>query len=720
MKKILISIAFLIVTQSFMRADEGMWIPMLLKQQNEKDMRAKGMRISADDIYDINNASLKDAIVLFGRGCTGEIVSDKGLMLTNHHCGYGNIQQHSSLEFNYLEKGFWAMSLEEELPNKGLTATILIRMEDVSKAVLEGVTDKISESERAEIIEKNIETITNEAVKGTHYSAVIKPFYYGNQYFMYINEVFKDIRLVGAPPSNIGKFGGDTDNWMWPRHTGDFSVFRIYTGPDGKPAEFSKDNIPYKPKKHLTISTKGYKKNDFTFVFGYPGTTEQFLTSQAVALKTVYENPIAIQLRDERLNIIKKHMDLDPLIRIQYAAKAASIANGWKKWIGENRGIKRLNTIAEKQILEAKFNTWANATPERKAEYGSLMADFKKVYDEATPYYISYKYFSEAAYPIEAVRFALSFRSLVYLAEKKETTESVAKTNAQALIEAAKSQFKGYQQVIDKESFAVVSRIYFEKHDSQYQPQALKDIAKKYKNNFNRAAEDIFSKSIFTSEEKILALLQDFKKKDVKKIKKDPIYIYAEAIINYYREEVYPALMASEEKIDRLYRLYSKGIMEMMSDKLFYPDANMTLRVTYGKVDDYYPYDGVRYDYFTTLDGIMEKENPDVYDYKVEPKLKELWKAKDYGSYADKDGSMHVVFIASNHTTGGNSGSPVLNADGHLIGINFDRNWEGTMSDVQYDPDQCRNISLDIRYCLFIIDKLAGAKHLIDEMTIVN
>ncbi|MDD4576179.1 MAG: S46 family peptidase, partial [Bacteroidales bacterium] len=478
MKKILISIAFLIIAQSFMRADEGMWIPMLLKQQNQKDMRANGMRISADDIYDINNASLKDAIVLFGGGCTGEIISDKGLMLTNHHCGYGNIQQHSSLEFNYLEKGFWAMSLDEELPNKGLTATILIRMEDVTKAVLEGVTNQTSESERAKIVEKNIETITNEAVKGTHYSAVIKPFYYGNQYFMYVNEIFKDIRLVGAPPSNIGKFGGDTDNWMWPRHTGDFSVFRIYTGPDGKPAEFAKDNIPYKPKKHLTISTKGYKKDDFTFVFGYPGTTEQFLTSQAVALKTVYENPIAIQLREERLNIIKKHMESDPLIRIQYAAKVASIANGWKKWIGENRGIKRLNTIAEKQVLETKFNTWANATPERKAEYGNLMADFKKVYDKATPYYVSYKYFSEAAYSIEAVRFALSFRSLVYLVEKKETTESAAKTTAEGLINATKSHFKGYQQVIDKESFAVATKIYFEKHDPQYQPQVLKDIAK--------------------------------------------------------------------------------------------------------------------------------------------------------------------------------------------------------------------------------------------------
>ncbi len=720
MKKIIISIAFLIITQSFLRADEGMWIPMLLKKQNEKEMQANGMKISADDIYNINNASLKDAIVLFGRGCTGEIVSDKGLMLTNHHCGYGNIQQHSSLEFNYLEKGFWAMSLDEELPNKGLTATILIRMEDVSKEVLEGVNNKMSEKERTELIEKNIEKITNQAIKGTHYTAVIKPFYYGNQYFMYINEVFKDIRLVGAPPSNIGKFGGDTDNWMWPRHTGDFAVFRIYTAPDGKPAEFSKDNIPYKPKKHLTISTKGYDKGDFTFVFGYPGSTEQFLTSQAVALKTVYENPIAIQLREERLNIIKKYMDSDPLIRIQYTAKAASIANGWKKWIGENRGIKRLNTISEKQILEEKFNTWANATPERKAEYGTLMADFKKAYDDVTPYSVSYKYFVEAAYPIEAVRYALGFRNLVAMAEKKESIESAVQTTANALLESVKPYFKNYQQAIDKESFAVVSKLYFEQHQSQYHPKALKDIAKKYKNNFDKAADDIFSKSFFTSEERMLKLLQNFKKKDVKKITKDPIYSYAVETIKHYSEDIYPSLMAAEEKIDKLYRLYTKALMEMMPDKRFYPDANMTLRITYGKVDDYFPYDGVRYHHFTTLEGIMEKENPDIYDYKVEGKLKQLWKTKDYGQYVDKDGTMHVAFIASNHTTGGNSGSPVLNADGHLIGINFDRNWEGTMSDVHYDPNQCRNISIDIRYCLFIIEKLAGAKHLIEEMTLSN
>ena len=720
MKKIIISIAFIILAQSFMRADEGMWIPMLLKKQNEKEMQANGMRISADDIYNINNASLKDAIVLFGRGCTGEIVSDKGLMLTNHHCGYGNIQQHSSLEFNYLEKGFWAMSLDEELPNKGLTATILIRMEDVTNDVLNGVTNKMTEKERTELIDKNIEKISKEAVKGTHYTAVIKPFYYGNQYFMYINEVFKDVRLVGAPPSNIGKFGGDTDNWMWPRHTGDFAVFRIYTGPDGKPAEFSKENIPYKPKKHLTISTKGYDKGDFTFVFGYPGRTEQFLTSQAVALKTVYENPIAIQMREERLNIIKKYMDSDPLIRIQYTAKAATIANGWKKWIGENRGIKRLNTISEKQILEEKFNTWANSTPERKAEYGNLMAEFKKVYDEATPYYVSYKYFSEAAFPIEAIRYALGFRNLVALAEKKESTEEAVQAVAKSLLEAAKSHFKGYQQAIDKESFAIVTKLYFKQHDSKFQPKALKDIAQKYKNNFDKAAEDMFSKSFFSSEEKMLNLLQNFKKKDVKKITKDPIFAYAIETINHYREEIFPAMIAAEEKIEGLYRLYTKGLMEMMPDKRFYPDANMTLRVTYGKVDDYFPRDGVRYHYFTTLEGIMEKENPEIYDYIVEEKLKQLWKNKDYGQYVDKDGTMHVAFIASNHTTGGNSGSPVLNADGHLIGINFDRNWEGTMSDVHYDPDQCRNISIDIRYCLFIIDKLAGAKHLIEEMTLSN
>ncbi len=720
MKRIILGFAFLLFLQSVLRADEGMWIPMLLKKYNEKEMKARGMRISADDIYSINNASLKDAIVLFGGGCTGEIVSDQGLLFTNHHCGYSNIQSHSSLEFNYLEKGFWANSFDEELPNKGLTATILIRMEDVTEKVLDGVTAKMTETERSEKIEINIKKITKEATKGTHYTASVKPFYYGNQYFLYVNEVFKDVRLVGAPPSSVGKFGGDTDNWMWPRHTGDFSVFRIYTGPDGKPAEFSKDNIPYKPKKHLTISAKGYEKGDFTFVFGYPGSTEQFLTSQAVELKTKFENPIAIQMRQERLKIINKYMNTDPLIRIQYTAKAATIANGWKKWIGENRGIKRLNTIENKKAFETRFNEWANATTERKAQYGNLLAEFAKTYAETTPYQVSYKYFSEAAYPIEAIRFALGFQTLVAIAQKKESTETAIVTNAKSLIESTKGQFKNYQINIDKESFAILMKLYFEQQSPDFQPQSLRDLAKKYKNNFELAAQDIYAKSLFTSQDRMLPFLENFKRKDVKKIINDPIYKLAVNMITHYREVIYPVMIEQDAKLDSLYRIYNKAIMEMSPDKIFYPDANLTLRVTYGKVDDYSPYDGVKYNYFTTLDGIMAKENPDIYDYKVEEKLKTLWKNKDYGQYADKDGSLHVAFIASNHTTGGNSGSPVLNADGHLIGINFDRNWEGTMSDVQYDPDQCRNISIDIRYCLFIIDKYAGAKRLIDEMTIVR
>lgn len=720
MKRIILSFAFLLFLQSILRADEGMWIPMLLKKYNEKEMKARGMKISADDIYSINNASLKDAIVLFGGGCTGEIVSDQGLMFTNHHCGYSNIQSHSSLEFNYLEKGFWANSFAEELPNKGLTATILIRMEDVTEKVLDGVTSKMTETERSEKIEINIKKITKEATKGTHYTATVKPFYYGNQYFLYVNEVFKDVRLVGAPPSSVGKFGGDTDNWMWPRHTGDFSVFRIYTGPDGKPAEFSKDNIPYKPKKHLTISAKGYEKGDFTFVFGYPGSTEQFLTSQAVELKTKFENPIAIQMRQERLKIINKYMNTDPLIRIQYTAKAATIANGWKKWIGENRGIKRLNTIENKKVFETRFNEWANATSDRKAQYGNLLAEFAKTYAETTPYQVSYKFFSEAAYPIEAIRFALGFQSFVALAQKKESSETAIVANAKSLIESTKGQFKNYQVNIDKESFAILMKLYFEQQNPDFQPQSLKDLAKKYKNNFELAAQDIYAKSLFTSQDRMLPFLENFKRKDVKKMANDPIYILAVNMINHYRDVIYPVMIEQDAKLDSLYRIYNKAIMEMNPDKIFYPDANLTLRVTYGKVDDYSPFDGVNYNYFTTLDGIMAKENPDIYDYKVEEKLKTLWKNKDYGQYADKDGSLHVAFIASNHTTGGNSGSPVLNADGHLIGINFDRNWEGTMSDVQYDPDQCRNISIDIRYCLFIIDKYAGAKRLIDEMTIVR
>jgi len=719
MKKTFFLLTFILITRFALLADGGMWIPMLLQAMNEKEMQTMGMRISAEDIYSVNKSSLKDAIVLFGGGCTAEIVSNQGLILTNHHCGFGSIQQHSSLEHDYLTQGFWAKSKSEEMPNKGLTVTLLIRMEDVTEQVLKGVTSSLTEVQRDEIVNNNIDKISKIATKGTHYNAVIKPFYYGNKYYMFINETFKDIRLVGAPPSNIGKFGGDTDNWMWPRHTGDFSVFRIYTAPDGSPAEYAKENVPYTPKRSLEISLDGYKKGDFTFVFGYPGTTKQFETSHAIALKTESENPIAISMRDKRLEIIKQYMNSDPAIRIQYAAKAAGISNAWKKWIGENKGIKRLNGVTQKRIFETQFNTWAN-TPEHKEQYGSLMASFEDIYAKIKPYQLSYTYFSEAAYTIEMLRFTLNFRNLVETSQKTDVKKESIENITKKLIPMAEEWHKNYRPEIDKKIMIYLLSEYYSKHDRNFQPEILLQTGDEFKGNFSKAITQFYQTSIFANKEKLISFLKGYSKGKFTKIASDPFYKLATGAVDYYRNTIMTPLVNFDNKLDSLYRIYTTGLFEMMPNKRFYPDANLTLRVAYGFVNDYEPADGVKYNYFTTLEGIMEKENPEIYDYVVEPKLKTLFNTKDYGRYADKDGKMHVAFIATNHTTGGNSGSPVLNADGQLIGINFDRAWEGTMSDLIYDPSQCRNISLDIRYCLFIIDKFADAKWLIDEMKIVK
>ena len=710
MKKQLILGICLFLLIPFTKADEGMWLPYLLQQLNEKDMQSKGLKISAEDIYSINKGSLKDAVVLFGRGCTGEIVSDQGLLLTNHHCGYGQIQAHSSLANDYLTNGFWAMNQGEELPNIGLTVTMLVSMTDVTNEVLKDVTDKMDEASRNAQIEKNIQAITKAAVENTHYKALIKPIYNGNQYLLIINEVFEDVRLVGAPPSNIGKFGGDTDNWMWPRHTGDFSVFRIYVDKDGKPAPYSKDNVPYKPRKHMTISLKGVEPDDFTFVFGYPGTTQQFLTSWAVELIQNQTNPIAIDLRTKRLDIIKRYMDKDRLTRIQYSAKAAGISNGWKKWIGENRGLKRLNTIEKKKSLEAEFTQWLSQDATRQQDYGNILSSYEQLYKQLTPLSKENSYFMEAFYSVEIVRFMWQFVSFIGAVEEKNESKSLSKSQ----IDRVEAFFKDYNADVDKEIFTLLMKACYVNMPDAFK----KGIILKY--SPGAFGEKIYSKSIFVQKEKLLDIL---KKEDVKSIvalKKDILYQLVQPVQDYYFNNIAPQMKEIDLQISQLDRMWTKALMEMQTDKTFFPDANMTLRVSYGKIDGFDPNDGVTYKHYTTIEGIMEKENPDIYDYVVEPKLKELYNKKDYGRYATKTGEMPVAFVATNHTTGGNSGSPVLNGNGELIGLNFDRCWEGTMSDIHYDADQCRNISVDIRYVLFIIDKFAGAKHIVDEMTIVE
>lgn len=712
MKKLFtIIVLCLVLAPATLRADEGMWIPMLLGK-NQAAMQKAGMRITAKDIYDINNACLKDAVILFNQGCTGEFVSDQGLFLTNHHCGYYYITSNSTVEHDYLTHGFWAMSRDQEIPCKGLTATRLVRMEDVTARVLSGIDDNTSEEERERIVKQNITILTTEAVAGTHYKAVIKPFYYGNQYFMYINEVFTDVRLVGAPPSNIGKFGGDTDNWMWPRHTGDFSMFRVYVSKDGKPAQYSKSNVPYKPLKHLDISLKGVDQGDFTFVFGYPGTTQRYVTHDQVQLQALEENPIRIGLRDIRLKHYKNAMEQSPAQRLKYASKVASIANGWKKWQGETLGIQRLNGVGQKKAQEATFQKWADNRP----EYKNVLRDLGRAYDRIRPIEIEWTYFNEAVMASDLMNRAYKLWSTI---QHTANQDSLARIECDKLMAANEKYFADFElhSPVDRAIFVETFLYAWKAGQAPYLDKKCKDEA-----SVQKLLENTYDKSMLNNKTKYDKFLKSYKAKDWEKaLRGDPaVALFNTAYTHAYTTDKEMTYNVNKREINRLMRTYVRGMMQQYPDSNFFPDANLTLRVAYGHVEGFRPQDAVYYTPYSTLQGIIEKENPDVYDYVVEPRLKELYNKKDYGRYANLSGEMPVGFIATNHTTGGNSGSPVLNADGQLVGINFDRCWEGTMSDLLFDPAYCRNISLDIRYCLFIIDKFAGASHLIDEMTIVE
>ncbi|MEJ2594124.1 MAG: S46 family peptidase [bacterium] len=714
---IVILIVIQIITRWPAFAGEGMWIPMLLEQLNEKEMQEMGMKISAEDIYSINQSSMKDGIVLFGRGCTAEIISEQGLLLTNYHCGFSQIQKHSSVEHDYLTNGFWAMSGEEELPNPGLTATMMVEMREVTEQVLDGVTEEMTESERNSMIRNNAGSIIADFEEESEYQAFIRPFFSGNAYYMIIVEIFRDIRLVGAPPSNIGKFGGDTDNWMWPRHTGDFSLFRIYVGPDGKPADYAEENVPYRPKYHFPISTGGVEQGDFTFVFGYPARTSEYLPSDAIEMIIEEQNPGKIELRETRLDIFNKYSNMDPKVRIQYASKHARVSNYWKKMIGESAGIHRMNGISRKVAYEEEFSNWANSSPEWKEKYGELLPAFEETYALLTPLNVTYDYYREAVLAVEIVNYARSFRKLIELSENNDPLlpEEVEKLKTRTT-----AFFKDYYRPIDAEVMSSLFQIYYRDIGPSFHPEFLEKVDSKYDGNWEAFTREVFEKSFLDDEQEVLVFLDEYKSKHSRKLEKDPVYEIYQAFESIYLERVRPDLSELNARLDSLQRIYMAAQMEMQPEERFYPDANFTLRVTYGNVDGYRPSDAVKYRYYTTLEGIMEKENPDIYDYVVEDKLKALYQARDYGKYAAEDGTMRVAFVATNHTTGGNSGSPVLNAEGQLVGVNFDRCWEGTMSDLMYDPDVCRNISLDIRYFLFIVDKFAGAGYLVDEMDIVS
>lgn len=707
----LLTTLILTLSVGIAKAGEGMWIPMLL-QYNEKEMQEMGMKISAEDIYSINHSSLKDAIVLFGGGCTGEIVSDYGLLLTNHHCGYDYIQKHSSVEHDYLTNGFWAMNRGEELPCPGLSVTFLREMRDVTERVLEGITIDTPEDERKAKVDENMKKIIAEVEKETRYKVSIKPFFQGNEYYLLLNEVYTDVRLVGCPPSNIGKFGGDTDNWVWPRHTGDFSIFRVYADKDGHPAVYDKDNVPYKPVKHLDISLKGVEEGDFAFVFGYPARTNEYLPAVAVDQEANVIDPVMVDLRGKVLDIYNKYQEQDPKVRIQYASKHAGLGNGWKKWMGVTEGINHFHGIERKMDYESSFYDWVMQSRSRYM-YANLLKDFKSNYKTLEPYQLAYTYMAEAGRRIELVSFAGRFTKLSEVT--KETPQEDINRMVESLKKTSATFFKDYYEPIDREVAAMLLGEYLKAQPADFRPAFLNDIK-----DINGYVDNLFNKSMFTDEAKVNALLDGFKANDAKKLAKDPALQVYQSLIGFYRDEVYDHIVSLTNDNARLQRIYMKGQMEMEPEKHFYPDANFTLRVTYGRVEGFKPQDGKTYRHFTTLEGIMQKENPEIYDYVVEPRLKQLYINKDYGRYADKDGTMHVAFTASVHTTGGNSGSPILNSEGQLLGLNFDRCWEGTMSDLIYDPAICRNISVDIRYVLFIIDKFAGAGHLIEEMTIIE
>jgi len=691
------------------RAEEGMWIPMLLEKYNIGAMQEAGLRLSAEDIYSINQDCLKDALVIFGRGCTGEMISADGLLLTNHHCGYGTIQSHSSVENDYLTHGFWAMSRDEELPNEGLTVTYLRYIQDVTQQITEGITRELDPMEYDRYVRMKMGELMDEATKGSHLNAQIRPFYYGNAYYMFVYETYKDVRLVGAPPESIGNFGADQDNWMWPRHTGDFSMFRVYADEDNMPANYDPSNKPYKPRKHLEIAAGGVKQGDFTMVMGYPGSTTQYLYSAEVRSMLETSLPLSIDLRTSRLDIMEKYMKQSDVVRIQYASKFQGVSNAWKKWQGIILGLTRNHAVEVKLEEEEKFRAWVEADSERQLKYDGLLPKFESLYKEMENYETAMDMMSEAIMTVELFRQASRISRMMSQGVETEQLER-----------QMERFYKNYHSPIDQEIFAAMMKAYFTEMPSSFAPAFYADIVEKYQGDFSKFAEAVYKKTLFNKEEKMDKLFANYSKdseKAIKKMEKDPIFTYMNQFMELYRVGITPEFRRIEDELDQNYKTYMSALLEMEKDRILYPDANFTMRLTYGKVDGYQPKDGVRYQHYTTLSGIMDKGTEGFEDYAIPEKLRELYESKDYGKYG-VGGSMPVCFIASNHTSGGNSGSPVLDADGRLIGINFDRNWEGTMSDVHYDPDLCRNITVDIRYVLFIIDKFAGAGYLVDEMDI--
>jgi hypothetical protein len=702
-----------------LRADEGMWLPVLLKQLNEPRMQAMGLKLKAEDIYSINKSSLKDAVVQFGRGCTGEIVSNQGLLITNHHCGYGQIQQHSSLENDYLKKGFWAKSHQEELPNAGLTVTFIIRMEDVSKQIMEGFDTVLTEASREQLVASRSLDLVRQAIDGTHYEAVVRPMYQGNAYYLFVMEVFRDIRLVGAPPASVGNYGGDTDNWSWPRHTGDFSVFRIYAGKDNKPADYSKDNVPFKPRHFFPVNTSGLKENDFTMVYGFPGRTNEYLSSYAVEQIVKHDNPLKVSLRAKRLEVMKPSMDANREVFIKYASKYSSVSNYHKKWAGETKGLLAADAIGKKQQFEAEFIRRIGADARFKT-FDALLPKIKALHDTLSRFQPEADLMTEGVLTVEVIKLAQNLKELIEMkgavfAEKMKTEQ------AQGWIKLLSSFKKDYYAPIDRQIMKNMLEVYMRQSVVKALPENLKQISGNTDAIHISAVVDyMFETSILDNPEVLLGAIAMADSTLPGRLQTDPLVQCALFYNDYYRRVPGKEVQRLQTALAGLGRQYIEAQRLVFTERPFYPDANFTLRLAYGKAEGYSPSATVHYPWYTDAEGILEKYAGGNPDYELDSILAVKIRSKDFGAYADKSGKLRTCFIASNHTTGGNSGSPVLNGKGELVGVNFDRNWEGTMSDIFYDINQVRNISVDIRYVLFLIDKVAGAGHLVREMKLVR
>lgn len=698
------------------KADEGMWLPHLLQKLNINQMQEMGLKLSAEDIYSINQSSLKDAIVIFGGGCTGEMISSEGLLLTNHHCGYRYIQSHSSTENNYLRDGFWSKSKEEELVTPGLSVQFLVRIEDVTDQFSKKLKDKLSEEQRAEIIKEISIGIIEKAKEGTHYEATVRNYFGGNEFYLLVYERFTDVRLVAAPPVSIGDFGSLTDNWMWPRHKADFSMFRVYMSPDGMPAKYSADNVPYKPKHHLPVSIKGVEEGDYAMIMGYPGSTDRFMTSFGVQEIMDIEHPNRIKIRGKKLELMNQDMEKDPAVRLKYAAKYKGVSNYWKYSIGQLKGLKSLKVVDQKAQIEKDFTAWVNESKKRKKAYGTVLNDIQTTIEARKDINNANQYLSEALLNGNEVISALrSYNSLYKLLQDENIDEKRIDKEIASLKSRADRFFKDYNLDTDKKVSIALYSMYLNDVKKEFQPKSIEIINVEFGGDVEKFINELLSSSIFVDQDKLNTFLAEPNLKD---LEQDIAFRFAKGLLEK-QSEFRNTNSVLNQKLVRAQRLFIRALREMNPDKIYYPDANFTMRVTYGKVGGYDGMDAVSFSHQTTLKGVMEKEDPNNYEFIVPEKLKTIYENKDYGDYG-KNGVMPVCFITNNDITGGNSGSPVIGANGELIGLAFDGNWEAMSGDIAFEPNMQRTVCVDARYLLLIIDKVGGAKNLIEEMDIVK